>query len=76
VVYGCEDDLHSDLVAEILEHVIVKVLGIIDCDLLWDDITVDDVFLAEFFDSCEGYVGDELHPTHFMKYSTATMAKV
>jgi hypothetical protein len=33
MVYGCEGDLRSDLVVEILEHVIVKILGIVDCDV-------------------------------------------
>jgi hypothetical protein len=65
VVYGCEGDLHSDLMAEILEHVTVDVLGIINCDLLWDAIMTDNVLLEEFFDSSRGYVGDRLRLNPF-----------
>jgi hypothetical protein len=36
MVYRCEGNLRSDLVAEVIEHVTVEVLGIVDCDLLWD----------------------------------------
>jgi hypothetical protein len=60
VVYECEDDLYFNLVAEILEHVTVKVHGIVDRDLLQEAITTDDVLSEEFFDSCGGYVGDGL----------------
>jgi hypothetical protein len=70
VIYRCERDLHSDLVAETLEHVTIKVLGIVDYDLLRDAVTIDDVLLEEFFDSCGGYIGDRLHlnPFHEMLY--------
>jgi hypothetical protein len=43
VVYGCEGDLHSDLVVEILEHVIVELFGIADGNISWDAVAIDDV---------------------------------
>jgi hypothetical protein len=53
-------------VAEVLEHVVVKVLAILDCDLLWDTVTADNVLPEEFFDGCEDYVGDgfRFNPFH------------
>jgi hypothetical protein len=65
MVYGCEDNLHSDLMAEVHEYVAVKVHGIVDHDLLWDVITADNVLPEEFFDSCGRYVGDRLRLNPF-----------
>jgi hypothetical protein len=31
------------MVAEILEHCIIKILGVIDCGVLWDAIIADDI---------------------------------
>jgi hypothetical protein len=53
--------------AEILEHVTIKVLGIVDRDLLWDAIMTDNVFPKEVFDSGGVYVGDGLHLNSFRK---------
>jgi hypothetical protein len=53
--------------AEILEHVTIKVLGIVDRDLLWDAIMTDNVFPKEVFDSSGVYVGDGLHLNSFHK---------
>jgi hypothetical protein len=61
VVYRCEGDLRPDLVKEILEHATIKILGIINYDLLWNSIATDDVLPEEFFDGHRGYVGDRLH---------------
>jgi hypothetical protein len=55
-----EGDLCSDLMIEILEHVIVKLLGIINGDFSWDTIVVDDLFPEKFFDGCGAYVCDRL----------------
>jgi hypothetical protein len=60
VVYRCEGNLRPDLVAKILEHDTVKILGVVDCDLLWDSISTDDVLPKEFLDGCGGYVGNGL----------------
>jgi hypothetical protein len=61
VVYICEGDLRTYLVAEILEHAAVKVLGIVDCDLLWNTIAEDNVLPEKFLYSCRGHVSDRLH---------------
>jgi hypothetical protein len=65
MVYGCEGDLHSDLVAKILEHYVVEILGIIDCDVPRYAIAVDDVLSEEFFDCRGGYVCDRLRLNPF-----------
>jgi hypothetical protein len=66
VVYGCEGDLCSDLMAKILEQYAVEILGIINCDVLGNTITTDDILLEELFDSCGAYVCDRfcLNPLH------------
>jgi hypothetical protein len=46
--------------AEILEHDTIKILGIVDCDLLWNSIATDDVLPEEFWDDDRGYVGNML----------------
>jgi hypothetical protein len=46
--------------AEILEQAAVKVLSVIDYDLLWNSIVTDDVLPEEFLYVCGGYVGDGL----------------
>jgi hypothetical protein len=60
MVYGCEGDLRSDLVIEILQHVTVKILGVVNCDLLWDSIAIDNVLPENFFDCHGGCIGDRL----------------
>jgi hypothetical protein len=60
VVYGCEGNLRPNLVAEILEHGTIKILGIVDCDLLWNSITTDDVLPKESLNGSGGYVGNGL----------------
>jgi hypothetical protein len=59
MVYGCEGNLCSDLVIEILEHCIVKILGIVDYDVPGNAIATDDILLEELFDVCRAYVCDE-----------------
>jgi hypothetical protein len=76
VVNGCEGNLRSDLMAKILEHVVIKQLGVVDCDVSHDAIAIDDILLENFL-----MVGELMFVTgfasiHFVKYSTATMAKV
>jgi hypothetical protein len=60
VVYRSEGDLRPDLVTEIIEHDTIKILGIVDCDLLRNSIAIDDVLSEEFLDGCGGYVGYRL----------------
>jgi hypothetical protein len=43
VVYGCNGDLHPNLMVEILEHGTIKILGVVDRDMLWNSIGLDDV---------------------------------
>jgi hypothetical protein len=47
--------------AEIIEHGTVKILGIVDCDLLWNSIATVDVLPKEFLNGGGGYVGNKLH---------------
>jgi hypothetical protein len=60
VVDRCEGDFRSDLVTEILEPGTIKILGIIDGDLLWNSIETYDVLLEEFLDGGRGYIGYRL----------------
>jgi hypothetical protein len=60
VVYRCECNLHSDLVVEILEHIIVKLFCVVDYDVLWDTVMTDDVLTEEFLDACRAYVCNRL----------------
>jgi hypothetical protein len=76
MVYGCKGDLHSNLVIEILEHYTIKILVIVDCDVPMNAIAIDDILPEEFFDGCGSYVCETFASTHFVKYSTATIAKV
>jgi hypothetical protein len=50
VVYQCECDLRSNLLAEIFEHCIVKLLCVVDCYMPVDAIAADDVLPEEFSD--------------------------
>jgi hypothetical protein len=60
VVYRCEGDLRPDLVTEIIEHGTIKILDVVDGDLLWNSIATDDVLPEEFLDGGGGYVGYRL----------------
>jgi hypothetical protein len=44
-------------VTEILEHAAIEVLSVVDCDLLQNSITVDDILPEEFLYSCQGHIG-------------------
>jgi hypothetical protein len=46
--------------AKILEHVIVKLLGIVNGDFSWDTKATDDVLPEKLFDCCRVYVSDWL----------------
>jgi hypothetical protein len=60
VVYRCKGDLCPNLMAEILEHGAIKVLGIINVDLLGISIEIDDVLPEEFLDGGGGCVHHRL----------------
>jgi hypothetical protein len=62
--------------AEILKHGTIKIFGVVDRDLLWNSIAIDDVLLEKFLDGGGGYVAKRLHFNHLVKYSTVTIAKV
>jgi hypothetical protein len=57
VVYRCEGDFRPYLVTEILEHGTIKILGIVDGDLLRNSVTTDDVLPEKFLDCGGGYIG-------------------
>jgi hypothetical protein len=65
VVYRCDGDLHPNLMAEILEHGTVKIIGVVNRDLLWNSISTDDVLPKEFLNGGGGYVGDKLRFNQF-----------
>jgi hypothetical protein len=58
VVYRCEGDLHPKLMAKIHEHATIKILGVVDCDLLWNSIATNDVLSQELLDGARGYAGN------------------
>jgi hypothetical protein len=61
VVYICKRDLRPNLVIEILQHGTIKILGIVDGDLLRNPVATDDVLPEEFLDGGGGYVCYRLH---------------
>jgi hypothetical protein len=50
---------------EILEHGTVKIVGVVNRDLLWNSISTDDVLPKEFLNGGGGYVGDKLRFNQF-----------
>jgi hypothetical protein len=60
VVYRCECDLRFDLLTEILEHCTIKVLCVIDRNVVGNAIVTDDILLEELFDCCRAYICDRL----------------
>jgi hypothetical protein len=76
VIYRCEGDIHLDLMREILEYGTIKILGIVESDLLRNSTTTDDVLPENFWMVAEVMFVTGFASTHLVKYSTATMAKV
>jgi hypothetical protein len=66
VIHRRECDLRFNLLVEILEHCIVKILCVVDCDVSGHAIAADDVLPEEFFDCCGAYISERLHlyPLH------------
>jgi hypothetical protein len=60
VVYRCEGDLRPNPMAKILEHSTIKILGVVDHDLLWNSVATDDVLPEEFLNGGRCYVGNRL----------------
>jgi hypothetical protein len=61
VVYRCEGDLRPNPMAEIPEHSTIKILGVVDGDLLLNSVATDDVLSEEFLTGGGCYVGNRLH---------------
>jgi hypothetical protein len=57
VIYQRECDLRSNLLAEISEHCIAKILCVVDCNVSRDIVTADDILTKEFSDCCRAYIG-------------------
>jgi hypothetical protein len=55
------------LLTEILKHYAIKVLGIINCNLLRNPIAADDVLPEKFLDGCGAYNSHGLHFNPFGK---------
>jgi hypothetical protein len=62
VIYRCKGNLCSDLLTQILEHCIVEVLGVVDCNVLGNAVAIDDILLEELFNSC----GDDVCDRFFL----------
>jgi hypothetical protein len=60
VIHRCERDLRPYPITEILEHAAIKIFSIVDCNLLRNSVTTDDVLPEIFLYSCWGYIGDGL----------------
>jgi hypothetical protein len=56
VVDRSEGYFRPDLVVEILEHVIIKLLGIVNDDFLWDTIAKNNDLPEKFHDGCRASV--------------------
>jgi hypothetical protein len=63
-------------VTEILEHGTIKILDIIDGDLLRNSVMIDDVLPKKILNVAEVILVTGFTSTHLVKYSTAMMAKV
>jgi hypothetical protein len=75
VIYRCERDLHSNLLAEIFEHYVIEILRIVDCNVSGNAVTTDNV-LPEVLIEVELTLVSDFASIHFVKYSTATTVKV
>jgi hypothetical protein len=63
-------------VTEILEHGTIKILDIIDGDLLRNSVMIDDVLPKKILNVAEVILVTGFTSTHLVKYSTAMMVKV
>jgi hypothetical protein len=60
VIYGCEGNLRSDLLTEILEHCTIKVFCIINYHLSRNTISANNVLLEKPFGGGGAYVRDRI----------------
>jgi hypothetical protein len=72
LIYRCKGRLHSDFLMKVLEHCIVKVFCIIDCNVARDTITGQKFFLIV----AEHTFVTGFASTHFVKYSMTITMKV
>jgi hypothetical protein len=56
VIYRCKGDRHPDLMIEILEHSTIKILGIVNGDLLRNSVMTDYILPEKFLDGSRGYI--------------------
>jgi hypothetical protein len=76
MVQGSKGDLHFDLMVEILEHCIVKILVVVNCDVS-RDVKCQMIFCQKnFLLVAKLMFVTGFASTHFVKYSTTTIAKV
>jgi hypothetical protein len=69
-------DLCPYLVTEILKHAAIEVLSIVDCDLLQNSVTADDVLQKKFYIVVKDTLVTGFASIHLVNYSTATTTKV
>jgi hypothetical protein len=60
----------------ILEHVTIKIVGIVNGYMMRDSVMIDDVLPEKFWMVAEVMLVTSFASTHLVKYSTAIMAKV
>jgi hypothetical protein len=61
MLYICECYLRFNLLRKVLEHCIVKVFCIADCNVVGNIVTTNDILREELFYCCGAYVCDRLH---------------
>jgi hypothetical protein len=65
VIDGSEGYLCPDLIAKILEHIIVKLLSVVKCDFSQNTEMANDILPKEFLDSHGAYACNGLHLNPF-----------
>jgi hypothetical protein len=76
MIYRYVGRLHSDLLMEVVEHCVVNVYCIVNCNVAWDSVSTDDILPEIFLMVAELMFVIGFVSIHFVKYSTATMANV
>jgi hypothetical protein len=78
MIYKCEGDLGADL-AKFLEHVVIKLFNIVDCDVSGNAITTNDALSEKFVNGCGAYNCNRPHLNPFCEilhcyYGTGVVA--